>query len=261
MLGLLRTRRWLGFTVTVVLTIIAFGLLSLWQWHRADDKRAQRIELQTAIAAPPAPLGSLALPPGGAITPRDEWRHVAVTGTYDPASQVLVRKRPLDARNGFWVMTALREASGRLVWINRGWLPTAGDALSTPATPPAPSGTVSVSGYLRPFEDADAHSNDGLPAGQVYAPAPAALPGDAAEFPGYVQLQESTPAQDGLVALPLPEVDESRNVSYAVQWLLFAAVAIGGWFFFLRREAKEDAERAAAGAAPATSTTTSTTTG
>ena len=23
------------------------------------------------------------------------------------------------------------------------------------------------------------------------------------------------------------------------QWLLFAAVAIGGWFYFLRREAKE----------------------
>ena len=118
MLGLLRTKRWAGFTVTVIVAIIAFGLLSMWQWHRADQKRAQRVELQTAIAAPPVPIAAVALPAGGGITAVDEWRHVFVTGTYDPASQVLVRKRPLDARNGFWVMAALREDSGRTVWIN-----------------------------------------------------------------------------------------------------------------------------------------------
>lgn len=245
MLALLRTRRWAGFTVTVIVAIIAFGLLSLWQWHRADQKRAQRIELQTAIAAPPVPLGAVDLPQAGGITAVDEWRHVAVTGTYDPASQVLVRKRPLDARNGFWVMTALKGSSGRTVWINRGWLATSGDALSTPPTPKAPPGAVTVSGFLRPFEEADAASNQGLPAGQIAAAGPGALPSTADAFPGYVQLERSTATQDGLVPLPLPTVDESRNVSYAVQWLLFAAVAIGGWFFFLRREAKEDAEIAA----------------
>ncbi|MEI6360622.1 MAG: SURF1 family protein [Actinomycetes bacterium] len=246
MLGLLRTKRWAGFTVTVIVAIIAFGLLSMWQWHRADQKRAQRVELQTAIAAPPVPIAAVALPAGGGITAVDEWRHVFVTGTYDPASQVLVRKRPLDARNGFWVMAALREDSGRTVWINRGWLAASGDALSTPTTPKPLAGQVSVSGFLRPFEAADARSNEGLPAGQIAAAGPGALPAASLEFPGYVQLETSTPAQDGLVPLPLPTVDESRNVSYAVQWLLFAAVAIGGWFFFLRREAKEDA--AAAGA-------------
>jgi cytochrome oxidase assembly protein ShyY1 len=245
-MSLLRTRRWLGFTATVVITIILFGLLSLWQWHRADDKRAQRLELQSALAARPAPLADIELPGGGGISAADEWRHVQVTGTYLPGSQILVRKRPLDARNGFWAMTALEQGSGPVVWVNRGWLPVAGDALSTPTTPEPPPGTVTVSGYLRPFEEARAGGNDGLPKGQIAAPAPALLPQVSAEYPGYVQLSESEPAQDGLVALPLPSVDESRNVSYAVQWLLFAAVAMGGWFFFLRREAKEDAEAAAA---------------
>jgi cytochrome oxidase assembly protein ShyY1 len=39
--------------------------------------------------------------------------------------------------------------------------------------------------------------------------------------------------------VPVTRPDEIQNVSYAVQWLLFAAVAIGGWFYFLRRESKE----------------------
>ena len=151
---------------------------------------------------------------------------------------MLVRKRPLDARNGFWVMTALRRDDGGTVWVNRGWLPTSGDALSTPDTPDAPTGTVTVSGYLRP-EDSDARADEGLPHGQIAAPGPATLPAVGSDFPGYVQLETSTPAEVGLVELPLPSVDESRNVSYAVQWLLFAAITIGGWFFFLRREAAE----------------------
>ena len=250
---LLRTRRWLGFTVVVVVSIIAFGLLSLWQWHRADDKRLQRIELQTALAEKPAPLDRVTLPADG-ITATDEWRHIEVTGTYLPQTQVLVRKRPLDTRNGFWVMTALQSPDGSVVWVNRGWLPTSGDALSTPDSPAAPASNVSVTGYLRAFEDADPRSNDGLPTGQIAAVAPALLPIVDDAFPGYVQLSDSSPEQQGLIALPLPSVDESRNISYAVQWLIFAFVAVGGWFFFLRREAAEDAQRRRTSAASPAST-------
>lgn len=249
-MSLLRTRRWLGFTVTVIVAIVAFGLLSMWQWHRADDKRLQRLALQSALAQDPVPLADVLLPTDG-ITAADEWRHVEVRGVYVPGSQVVVRKRPLDATNGFWVMTALQAPDASIVWINRGWEPVSGDALATPATPDPPAGSVIVSGYLRAFENAQAGANEGLPAGQIAAPAPAALPEVGATFPGYVQLTDAVPSQDGLVALPLPTVDESRNVSYAVQWLLFAGVAIGGWFFFLRREAKEDAERSAAAEAKA----------
>ena len=54
----------------------------------------------------------------------------------------------------------------------------------------------------------------------------------------YLQLRDSAPAEE-LLPVPLIEPDDLQNISYAIQWLLFAAVAIGGWFFFLRREAKE----------------------
>jgi cytochrome oxidase assembly protein ShyY1 len=244
---LLRTRRWLGFTALVVGAIVAFGLLSHWQWSRADQKRQERTELQSASSQPAEPIASMQWRTDGTLAAEDQWRQVQADGSYLPDQQVLVRKRPLDAQNGFWVMTPLRTLTGAVVWVNRGWLPAGKDALTTPPIPPPPAGTVAVTGYLRPYESADADANTGLPRGQVAAPAPALLPAVDSDLPGYLQLVTSSPEQDGLVVLPLPEIDEGRNVSYAIQWILFAAVAIGGWFFFLRREAVEDAARAAAG--------------
>jgi cytochrome oxidase assembly protein ShyY1 len=242
MWSLLRTRRWLGFTAVVIGAVIAFGLLSHWQWSRADEKRNQRVELQEALASTPAQISSLTLR-GDAVTGPDEWRSVATSGTYLPGTQVVVRKRPLDTRNGFWVMTALQQADGSAIWVNRGWLPAGKDALSTPPVPAPPTGVVAISGYLRGFEESDAGASIGLPVGQIAAPAAELLPQADLGLRGYVQLASSDPAQQGLVVLPVPAVDEVQNISYAVQWLLFAGVAIGGWFFFLRREALEDVER------------------
>lgn len=241
-LPLLRTRRWLGFTALVLGSIVAFGLLSAWQWGRADDRRAERVTLQSALATEPAPIETIDL--SGGADPVDVFRAVTTRGTYLADDQAVVRKRPLDARNGFWLMTAMQTDAGPVVWVNRGWLPAGVDALSTPQLPAPPPGEVVVTGYLRAFDAVDPRANDGLPEGQVAAPALELLPPMTSSLPAYIQLSESDPAQEGLIAIPLPTVDEGRNISYAIQWLLFAIVAIGGWFFFLRREAKEDAAAA-----------------
>jgi cytochrome oxidase assembly protein ShyY1 len=49
----------------------------------------------------------------------------------------------------------------------------------------------------------------------------------------------------------VPTIDEGRNISYAIQWLIFATVAIAGWFVFLRREAREDRAEQSGTAQPA----------
>lgn len=244
MLALLRTRRWLGFTAVVIGAIVAFGLLSAWQWSRAEQHRQERLALQAAAESEATPFAAIDL--GQGVTAADEWRPVVLEGTYLPGAEVVVRKRPLNAQNGFWVLSALATQEGRVVWVNRGWMPTGVDALATPVVPDAPAGVVEVTGYLRAFEEAEADRNEGLPAGQVAAPATALLPGVGAVDQAYVQLISSLPEQESLVPLPLPDVDEGRNISYAVQWLLFAAVAMAGWYFFLQREAREDAMAGAA---------------
>ena len=48
---LLRTRRWLAFTGVVIATIVAFGLLSHWQWARADVRRRTAAEHRSATHA------------------------------------------------------------------------------------------------------------------------------------------------------------------------------------------------------------------
>ena len=243
---LLRTPRWQGFTALVVFVIIAFGLLSAWQWSRAEDRRTERNVLQAALAVEPLPLDI-------ALTrqfTQQAWIPVQFSGTYQPEAQVLVRKKPLEARNGFWVLTPVNadsplDAAGRTVWVNRGWIPVQGSALSTPDIPPPPEGTVDISGYLLPYWDSAPDRNEGLPAGQVADPALSLLPDVGATELGLVQLSDSQPAQSDVRPLPLPDIDETRNVSYAFQWLIFAAIAMGGWYFFLRREAREDDLRTA----------------
>ena len=55
-------------------------------------------------------------------------------------------------------------------------------------------------------------------------------------YPGYVDLLSSTPEQSGLTPLPLPDIDEGPHLSYAVQWVFFAIVAVGGFILLIRRE-------------------------
>jgi cytochrome oxidase assembly protein ShyY1 len=237
MLELLRTRRWIGFTCLVVAVIIAFGLLSRWQWSRAETKHQERIALEQAGAVTPAALPSVA-----ALPQAQEWNRFTVHGAFDAEHEVVVRKRPQDGTNGFWVMTPFNSEQGSTIWVNRGWFAAVGAATTMPAIPAAPRGPIDIVGAWRLFETASAADLVGLPEGMVPAPAPEVLP-VRTDAPGYLQL--ISPDQQGLIAVPTPEINETQNFSYAVQWLLFALVAIVGWFVFLRREAADDARRAA----------------
>jgi cytochrome oxidase assembly protein ShyY1 len=229
MLSLLRTRRWLSFTASVLLVIIAFGFRSRWQRERAAEKKSLNTSIVAARAADPISPANV----------QEEWTPVKVSGAYDPDHEVVVRKRPQDTVNGFWIMTPLVTDSGT-VWVNRGWLRATDNAMTYPDVPPAPTGDVTVTGLWRHWESA--RTTTGLPAGMISDVDPAVL-STATDFQGYVQLTGSSPKQAGLDSILLPEIDDSRNVSYAVQWILFALVCIGGWFFFLRREARDDAQR------------------
>lgn len=233
---LLRTRRWIGFTAVVVAAIVAFGLLSSWQWSRAEERRAERTALETAAQSEPRGW-SAAVAEARSGT---DWVPAQVSGVYQPDAQVLVRKRPYNARNGFWVMTVLETPSER-VWVNRGWIPASADALSSPEIPAPPSGTVTVDGLLRTPPASDPGRNEGLPPGQVADADPRSMPDDRAIPDLYLQRTMSDPDDPDVIPVELPEIDDGRNISYAVQWALFALVAIGGWYFFLRREALEDA--------------------
>lgn len=245
MLALLRTRRWIGFTTLVVVLIAAFGFLSHWQWMRADEKRAQRLLVERSTAGQsPIPVIE------GAVGDLPEWEVVSATGVFDESRQVLVRQRPQGGANGYWVLTPLSAEGGLVTWVNRGWLAATGPAIKTPDSPPPPSGVTEVTGWWRMPETVSESSRTGLPIGMIGAVDPSVLPGTTS-MTGYIQLVSSSPEGAELIPVPRPTIDEGQNISYAVQWILFAAVGIIGWFIFLRRESIEDAERASVAASEA----------
>ena len=231
MLTLLRTPRWQGFTAVVVVAIVAFGFLSRWQWDRAEQKQqeARTQSLSDTDAITPSP---------GDVLP--EFTPVTLTGEYVSDSLRFVRQRPLEGRNGFWVMQQLRTTGGT-VWLLRGWTPSGIRASDSPELPIDDQREfVTVTGVARPLPAGAAiatQDRGGLPFDQVTDITAGQLP-EATGEGWYLQVAMAEPSDD-LIPVPLPENDDLQNISYAIQWLLFAAVAMGGWFFFLRREAKD----------------------
>ena len=238
MLALMKTRRWLSFTALVVLAIIGFGLLSRWQWDRADERRTERLAIAQAQV----------LERVDSVTDLGEFTRVQISGTFVNELTQLVRQRPLDGGNGYWVMTPLNVQSpgqtGLQTWVLRGWLGASTIATQAPLPPPAPPGEITVTGAIRNFE-APLDEVYGLPAGVVAKMSEEELNptvGNATVDNRVVQLISLSPGQDDLVIVPLPQIDEGQNISYAVQWILFALVAMVGWFIFLRREARTPIE-------------------
>ena len=103
MLALVKTRRWLSFTAFVVLAITGFGLLSRWQWDRADERRVERVAISQAQV----------LDRVDSVTDLGEFTRVQVSGTFADEKTQLVRQRPLDGGNGYWVMTPLSRSDWR----------------------------------------------------------------------------------------------------------------------------------------------------
>jgi cytochrome oxidase assembly protein ShyY1 len=228
-LALLKTRRWVGFTAIVLVSIIGFGLLSRWQWSRADEQRAERLAISEAQV----------LQDVGSVDDLEEFTRVRVSGVFNNQDTQLIRQRPLDGGNGYWVMTPLDTNGGTRIWIVRGWVGASTIATEVPEVPPAPAGTIVVNGAVRMFEP-PLENVYGLPNGVI-----ARMSLDELATPGsnnpvdnrVVQLITSTPSAGEIVVVPLPDVDEVQNISYAVQWILFALVAMIGWLIFLKREA------------------------
>jgi cytochrome oxidase assembly protein ShyY1 len=236
--GFLRERRWLTLGFVVLILVPSFLLLSRWQIHRLDDRRAANALVEQNNAAAPVPVGQVltAGAPLSSVGDAQEWRQVTATGTYDASRQVLVRKRPLDGHNGFWVVTPLVTSSGVLV-VNRGWIASSVGATDTQPAPAPPTGEVTVTGRVRPSEAAPHPQPSDLPGDQITDLDVSLVAQGGEVYPGYIELTASQPQQSGdLTLLPLPDLSEGPHLSYAIQWVLFAGVAVVGFVVLARRE-------------------------
>ncbi|GAA3670102.1 SURF1 family protein [Nonomuraea antimicrobica] len=250
----LLTPRWIALHVVVLLVIPAFVFLGRWQFGRFEERSANSERVTANIEAAPVLLERLAAP-GQPVKEDDRFRKVTVTGTYDPAHALLVRRRPQEGRTGYYVLTPLVTGGDTAVIVNRGWVPAGATADTAPEVPAPPTGQVTVTGRLRTSETEESsgiRDLSGLPAGQVLL-IDAGRIGEGLPYRlvgGYVELTEQQPRPAAAPdPVPAPDVGSGGglNLAYGVQWWMFIGIAVAGWALLIRREVAERRAQETAG--------------
>lgn len=239
MCQLIRKPRW------VFLLLLAAGLgslfvrLGLWQWHKHNARTAQNAATLAGQNAEPVPIQTLL--PGGSTDGGAAFRRVTITGRYDIAHDLTVYGRTRDGLAGNEVLTPLVLPDGRVIIINRGWIPFQDGKPDLSLSRP-PTGTVYLTGVLEPPET----TGTPLPPQGLSQIAFIDLSQLSSWLgtplmPYWVHLAAQTPPQAGFPkTVPLPPVEGGPYFGYALQWWFFAALAFIGYPYLLRREARED---------------------
>ncbi|GHH73587.1 SURF1-like protein [Streptomyces sulfonofaciens] len=248
----LLSRQWVILTLIALVLIPVMIRLGFWQLHRHEHRVAQNKLIADALAGPPVPAERLTSP-GHAVAHSELYRRVTATGTFDTGHEVVVRRRTnADEQVGFHVLTPLDLRDGRVLMVNRGWIPANGAQTAFPRIPAPAHGEVTVTGRLMADETtAESGIKDvkGLPPRQVML-INSRQQAERLGRPvlgGYVE--EVSPAPKGGSPELIPEPDHSSigpHMAYAVQWWLFSAGVPVGWIVLARRERRDREERAAA---------------
>lgn len=239
--GWLRWLRWLALVLVFTLACI---WLSHWQFDRRNEVVARNLQISSAYNQPPVPLGDLL--PNLTFDPKVEWRPVEISGRYLLETKQLVRNRPFNGQPGFEQVVLFETEQKQLILVNRGWLPT-GSAQDLPDVDPLPaSETQTLIARIRADEPLEGKS---APPGQL----PVVDSSSAMDF-GIKQLREDVGtvypatgfylrlASESVVSSPapkvynMPELSERNHLSYAIQWLIFALLAISALVWFVRED-------------------------
>lgn len=240
--------RWAGYIGLALVFAIACAFLSNWQFTRNEERAHQLQLVEQNYDAAPAALGDV-LAPGLPLPADAEWRPVELRGEYLPAEQVLVRNRAHGGTSAFEVLVPFRLDDGRILVVNRGWVPP-GEQPEPDAVPAPPAGEVTVVAHLKPGEPLPS-SGRSAPEGQVPTiHLPLIIPDDpAVEHGAYGILISEQPAPDTRPnPLPEPSEDPGPHLSYAIQWILFAIMGFVFIWYVIRSERRarrEEAEDAA----------------
>jgi len=215
--------------------LICLGL-GAWQVERLFWKQDLIARREAAVTAAPAPVPKTLAEARGM-----EYRHVSDEGSFLHDKEIFLGASSDGGGQGYQVLTPLLEPAGRIVFINRGYIPA---ELKDPAKRSAGqiAGTVHVQGLLR------------LPAGKpnwflpdnrpdlnywfwVDLPAMAAADHLDQVAPFYIDA-DATPnpggwPKGGVTRLTLP----NNHLQYAITWFSLAVALIVIYVLFHRRNA------------------------
>ena len=225
--------KWIATHILVIALMVTMVNLAIWQLDRHQQRKDFNATLVQRFDAPIRPLDELLQ----SSDPSDiEWLPTAITGTYLQGEDVSLVNVSQNGAAGYDAITPLLLSNGKVVLVNRGFLPLVAEF------PPAPSGEVSILGRIRATIERRT--------GAVSDPATGELAEvqrididrlqqqiDGELVPVYVQLLKSTPSEDAsLSTIVDPEFGNGPHLSYTVQWIIFALSSASGWVALVKRE-------------------------
>jgi len=132
--------------MAALLLFALFIALGTWQVERRSWKLALIDRTEQRVHAPPAAAPDVARWPL-VNAADDEYRHLRLEGRYLHDKESLVQATT-ELGSGYWVLTPLQQADGRIVLVNRGFVPPERRDRRT-RLEGEPAGPTSVTGLLR----------------------------------------------------------------------------------------------------------------
>lgn len=230
--------RMIALHVLVIALVVVMANLSMWQFHRLDERRTFNDDVRSRATMQPVPISDLLdTEPAEA-----EWRNVVVRGTFRPDDEVLVLNRSQNSTAGVDALTPVDftfDGRDYVVLVDRGFAPLSAEI------PAPPTGEVEFLGRARKPQERRL--------GGLTDPAEGELrevqridinrleeqmktSDDQIVLPFYVDFLESpSVANSSLSRVADPELSEGPHLSYAIQWIIFALCAIVAWIILVRR--------------------------
>lgn len=227
--------------MVVLILALLFINLGFWQLRRLEERRIENTVGESRLAAEPVDL-SLLLEASGEDRDSLQFRRATATGVFRPDDEVLIRSQVHQGVAGFHVITPLLGEEGDAVLVNRGWVPLILDQVPVTQAP-APEGTVTVTGWIRPTQTRGALAPADPQDGRLVTMNRVDIERIRQQVPFDLAPVYITSLDDPAGELPVPAAapafdDEGSHLAYAIQWFSFALIGLVGYFFLIRRAAR-----------------------
>jgi cytochrome oxidase assembly protein ShyY1 len=231
----LLTPKWIALHVVCLLTIALMVTAGLWQLGRYQDRQDFKAEVNARTNADIVSYEALANQPPGDI----EWRRVSATGSYVPDKDFAIVNVSQGGVSGHDAVSGLLLADGSVLLVNRGF------AAGVDALPPAPSGTVTVTGRVRRSQTAGTGQSSDNGAEQLTQIRRMDLGALAQQFeqtvqPVYLDQLDMKYEPATMQPVVFPDLDGGPpHLSYTIQWFIFSVAVVVGWVLAVRNAANE----------------------
>ncbi len=227
--------RWTGWFLVASVFAIACVALASWQIERRSEAVSKIERVAENYDLDPVDFTEVSLLDIYSVVAY-EWRTVELSGSYITEDALLVRNRAIAGQPGFVQLVPFVSETGVTVVIERGWI--AADSDLNPSSAFVPSESVKT--IIARVRMGEVFPNRDSPTGQLTSinlPEIAELLSEELVTDFYLRMVTESPAENSNPQpLSRPVLDEGNHLSYAVQWIIFAAMGFFALFWAIRQE-------------------------